>query len=618
MSSLHTGGATAATAAPEAGRSPAALARVLLPSMLGLALARTGLIVGSYGSYNQTDLGIYTDGSMLATLAVMGVLLIILAASKRQLRRRTVTLLAELCILVETMLLMAQAAITLDGEPHGDALFALSMLLSLFSSGAMFYWLRRAKGCSGALAAIYVFGALIVSEVFLEALSLMPQATALFVAAAGSFAQLACLFLAFHARPLHTLNAQEGPHTYFGYTRTPVDDKRFLVSTAIGIGLLAIVIGLLRGYPDGLPIAFSEGERLGYAGLTIVVSAVIVYFMARGNRRTMTMGIWVVLELLACAALIAYAAFPQALGHGALFATTVNALMVGLVWYTVVAFESHGWRDPYYYALAGWIVWLGCRGVARTGLLVIYPFAANDLVVNAVMGLMLLVSTQVVFSCCLRDADSLRQLPAEAGAAPAAAGSGEGAIVGGAAMAGSGSGAGGDAPLDVLHPAAGPSAEEIRASVLEAMARDDAPPSPFAAAEGATAPSAAAAPPSGRPTAAMPPAAAPAAAPMAAPASRQAGPQFSRLMGLDVESAPVATRQPTLARGVEEMGRRFMLSEREIEVLTLYALGYTQKRVAEELFISPGTAHTHIKRIYAKTGMHSRQDILDYLEAYGS
>ena len=58
MSSLHTGGATAATAAPEAGRSPAALARVLLPSMLGLALARTGLIVGSYGSYNQTDLGI--------------------------------------------------------------------------------------------------------------------------------------------------------------------------------------------------------------------------------------------------------------------------------------------------------------------------------------------------------------------------------------------------------------------------------------------------------------------------------------------------------------------------------------------------------------------------------
>ena len=57
---------------------------------------------------------------------------------------------------------------------------------------------------------------------------------------------------------------------------------------------------------------------------------------------------------------------------------------------------------------------------------------------------------------------------------------------------------------------------------------------------------------------------------------------------------------------------------REVEVLSLYALGWTQKRVAEELFISPGTAHAHIKRIYAKTGLHSRQEILDYMEKYTS
>lgn len=40
--------------------------------------------------------------------------------------------------------------------------------------------------------------------------------------------------------------------------------------------------------------------------------------------------------------------------------------------------------------------------------------------------------------------------------------------------------------------------------------------------------------------------------------------------------------------------------------------------LAEELFISPGTAHAHIKRIYAKTGLHSRQEILDYMEKYTS
>ena len=49
-----------------------------------------------------------------------------------------------------------------------------------------------------------------------------------------------------------------------------------------------------------------------------------------------------------------------------------------------------------------------------------------------------------------------------------------------------------------------------------------------------------------------------------------------------------------------------------------YALGYTQKRVANELFITESTAHAHIKHIYEKTGMHSRQEIIDYLECYTS
>lgn len=64
------------------------------------------------------------------------------------------------------------------------------------------------------------------------------------------------------------------------------------------------------------------------------------------------------------------------------------------------------------------------------------------------------------------------------------------------------------------------------------------------------------------------------------------------------------------------IGQQFLLSNREVEVLALYAQGFTQKRVAEELFISQGTAHAHIKRIYAKTGFHLRQEILDYMEQY--
>ena len=92
-----------------------------------------------------------------------------------------------------------------------------------------------------------------------------------------------------------------------------------------------------------------------------------------------------------------------------------------------------------------------------------------------------------------------------------------------------------------------------------------------------------------------------------------------KIMGLDDHHESLAdVRQATMRHNAEEVGKQFLLSEREVEVLSLYALGWTQKRVAEELFISPGTAHAHIKRIYAKTGLHSRQEILDYMEKYTS
>ena len=89
-------------------------------------------------------------------------------------------------------------------------------------------------------------------------------------------------------------------------------------------------------------------------------------------------------------------------------------------------------------------------------------------------------------------------------------------------------------------------------------------------------------------------------------------------MGLDSHDNLEDMRQNAMRHSAEIMGEQFMLSEREVDVLALYATGLTQKKVVEELFITPSTAHAHIKRIYAKTGMHSRQDILDYIKEYAS
>lgn len=83
---------------------------------------------------------------------------------------------------------------------------------------------------------------------------------------------------------------------------------------------------------------------------------------------------------------------------------------------------------------------------------------------------------------------------------------------------------------------------------------------------------------------------------------------------------PMVQKRPDvhIATSVMEMGQRFGLTGREVEVLTLYALGHTQARVSEELKLSQNTVHTHIKRIYEKTDLHSRQEILDYIAEYST
>ncbi len=53
------------------------------------------------------------------------------------------------------------------------------------------------------------------------------------------------------------------------------------------------------------------------------------------------------------------------------------------------------------------------------------------------------------------------------------------------------------------------------------------------------------------------------------------------------------------------------LSKREAEVLPLALKGRTGERIAAELFISKSTVDTHLRRIYAKTGVHGRQELID-------
>lgn len=490
-------------------------------SILGLAFCRAGLIVGSYGSYRHSDEGVFSDGVMLVALAVLAVLWLLIAITKCHLSRQVVRRIAFASIILEALSLTMTGVLVI-GPPEMNVAgnhFLASTFCTLGGLACMSYWLRRARNCTAITAVIYAFGALFVSELLIFTSIFMENGISYFYAAVLVLLQFPCILLA-RTKPLACdIKTISSENDFFNFTKNTMTSKVFLATICVSIGVLAYADGFLRGYPDGLPIAFRATTRFADLVLILAFCVAIIVFTCRQHHRVMTVGIFVTMEALACIALLCYSAWPDALDIGAIFTTNLNALLVGFSWYIILAFMSYGWRCPYYYAIAGWIVWLGCRGIARITLINVTAVSQNNLLMLAAVFTMIVISTQVAFVNFL-NVRKFEAVPEE----------------------------------ELTHQQ-----KAVQTSPVV------------------------------------------------------------KIMGLDDHHESLAdVRQATMRHNAEEVGKQFLLSEREVEVLSLYALGWTQKRVAEELFISPGTAHAHIKRIYAKTGLHSRQEILDYMEKYTS
>lgn len=67
----------------------------------------------------------------------------------------------------------------------------------------------------------------------------------------------------------------------------------------------------------------------------------------------------------------------------------------------------------------------------------------------------------------------------------------------------------------------------------------------------------------------------------------------------------------------DQIAVTYKLSRRETEVFYLFARGRSSSRIADDLYISSGTASTHLRNIYRKLDVHSRQELLDLIENFG-
>ncbi|MBN1647754.1 MAG: FHA domain-containing protein [Spirochaetales bacterium] len=60
----------------------------------------------------------------------------------------------------------------------------------------------------------------------------------------------------------------------------------------------------------------------------------------------------------------------------------------------------------------------------------------------------------------------------------------------------------------------------------------------------------------------------------------------------------------------QDFGDYYQLSDREKEVLYFLLKGMSIKKIADQLFISPGTAKNHALKIYKKTKCHTRIELV--------
>lgn len=73
----------------------------------------------------------------------------------------------------------------------------------------------------------------------------------------------------------------------------------------------------------------------------------------------------------------------------------------------------------------------------------------------------------------------------------------------------------------------------------------------------------------------------------------------------------IATSRDAFDIACLRIAQRYHLSKREAEILPFAMRGRTADRIAQELSVSKSTVDTHIRRIYAKAEVHSRQELID-------
>ena len=256
----------------------------LAPSILGLAFARAGLIAACYGSYENTDEGLFTDGAMLVSLMILLIPFLMIVASKNPSAKRGRTVSRASASSPRWRPSAPSARRTLSrpsqrarsirpqrglhhvrvGPPSSTGFAACADPSPRFPRSS----------CSAPL---------IVSEIELFITAYLPGAST------ASSRRRSHAFNSPSSRgrakaPVLKTPKRRRPRTASsGSSEGMLRSRAMLITLALAIGLFSVVTGFLRGYPAEAPSPSQTPTRIGYALLTIVASVGIIAFVFRSR-----------------------------------------------------------------------------------------------------------------------------------------------------------------------------------------------------------------------------------------------------------------------------------------------------------------------------------------------
>lgn len=115
------------------------------------------------------------------------------------------------------------------------------------------------------------------------------------------------------------------------------------------------------------------------------------------------------------------------------------------------------------------------------------------------------------------------------------------------------------------------------------------------------------------------------AAPAEAAEASAACEESQALGAKSVETARAVSAEDAAEQQAQQLGRfkrkcaavadTFLLSRKETEVLFLLAKGRNSAAIQESLYISAGTANTHMRHIYRKLDVHSQHELIELVES---